>query len=286
MSAKNKIQEFLQKHDLPLPIYKYTRCGGEDHEPEWNCQIEFSISLEKDSEKESFTSSIWTSKKKASEEAAKLALEYLDISNLNYSHTKRKISINDNLSLGSSFRGKMSYSSPIKEDYLSFEENNTIFILLDLENAPNSYENLCNKMALKLMDENYVIIGFYSKNSNHIYMKVSEQIKIYNVPMYFYKAYSAYKDSADIRMIMFVGELLGIIRYNIRENNRSVTNISAESNGSIFMECQTIPNIKIFIITNDHFGEALGDLVNNYYYNTPDIMNIKAEVYHSVSEMV
>lgn len=290
MSDKNKIQEFLQKQGLPLPIYTYTRCGGEDHKPEWNCQIECRFSLEKDSEKEIFTSSTWNSKKKASEEAAKLALEYIDTSDFkiskDYLDNESKIFVNKELSLGASFKNELPLVSLDKEGYCSFEGNNTIIILLDLENAPNSYENLCNKMALKLMDENYVIIGFYSKNSYHIYMKVYEQIKVYNIPVYFYKAHSSYKDSADIRMIMFVGELLGIIRYNICENSMTVSNIPAENNGVIFIKRHSIPNIKLFIITNDHFGEALGDLINNYYYNTPEIMNIKAEVYHSVSEMI
>ena len=39
MSSKNVLQEFCQKHRLPLPVYDAQRIGGTDHVPQFKCTV-------------------------------------------------------------------------------------------------------------------------------------------------------------------------------------------------------------------------------------------------------
>jgi|SRR3972149_4142912 len=41
MSAKNQLQEYFQKKDIPLPQYESIRVGGADHEPGWMSSVVF-----------------------------------------------------------------------------------------------------------------------------------------------------------------------------------------------------------------------------------------------------
>jgi len=292
MSAKNQLQELIQKRGLPLPSYTYIRSGGEDHAPEWSCQMEYKV-ISSDSLSTSATSGIWSSKKKASEEAAKIALEYHFSGSdspcprnrgRDRGRDREKLVFGDKWGLGASFKAESPEIPKSKRTVVPRkEDNSSTFILLDLENAPNSYEELCQNVSL---DETYTLFGFYSKNSHHIYKKVCEQYRTYQVPIYFYKAHSAHKDAADVRMTLFVGEILGIMRYSLHGGYAPLSTISAEDNGLIFLNIENCIIMKFIIITNDHFGEALGDLINNYYYNSVGEMEVKADVYHCVSEMI
>lgn len=288
MSVKNELQEFFQDCGLSLPKYTYTRAGGEDHMPRWICQVELP-----DIEGEgclSYMSEEYSSKKRASAAAAKIALENIRLLHSpTFSSFERdeRIEVEEVRDLGASFVPR---SSPRVDPSVKIEKEHTsTFILLDLENSPNSYKELCQKMSV---DETYTICAFYSKNSNHIYKKVHDEMTFYRVPVYFYKAHSAHKDAADVRMALFVGEMLGTMRYAKSDpcayGGFAATRFQAETNGSIILEAREDGsiNVKFIIITNDHFGEALGDLINKYYYNSPGEMQVSAEVYHCVSEMI
>ena len=62
MSSKNLIQEYCQKNNLNIPVYKTERVGGEDHKPIFISSLIFN-------DKE-FKSSEWSSKKAAELEVA------------------------------------------------------------------------------------------------------------------------------------------------------------------------------------------------------------------------
>lgn len=287
MSVKNELQEFFQKRGLGLPHYTYTRTGGEDHTPAWVCQVELP---DKDgSGFKSYLSEVYSSKKKASESAAKLALENIGLCEETFSSYEREegilvdqINFREREELLTSLPSKDPRAPPLTEN-----DRVSTFVLLDLENVPNGYKDFCQKREL---DDAYTIFAFYSKNSSHIYKKVLREIELYQVPVYFYKAHSAHKDAADVRMSLFVGEILGTIR-NARPSAFPYSgyfDIPAETNGSIILDSKEdgSVNMKFIIITNDHFGEALGDLIKNYYYNITGEIQVSAEVYHCISEML
>lgn len=291
MSVKNQLQEFFQKRGLGLPNYTYTRVGGEDHMPAWICQVE--LPDRNGDGCTSYLSEVYSSKKRASEAAAKLALEGVGLCEETFCSFEREERVigEEIRDLGASFvpRSPPTMIDPRASSAVHGDRVPT-FVLLDLENAPNSYRELCERGEL---DDTYAIFAFYSKNSNHIYRKVLQEIELYRVPIYFYKAHSAHKDAADVRMALFVGEMLGTIRYARSDPGPygrylGLSAIPAEINGSIILDATEDGSIsaRFIIITNDHFGEALGDLINNYYYNRPGEMQMTAEVYHCVSEMV
>jgi len=290
MSVKNQLQEFFQKFGLGLPHYTYTRTGGEDHTPAWICQVELP---DRNGEGcASYLSEIYSSKKRASEAAAKLALEGVGLCEETFCSFEReeRTIVEEVRGLGASFVPRSSPRIDLCDPSSVHGDRVPTFVLLDLENAPNSYRELCQKREL---DDTHTIFAFYSKNSSHIYRKVLQEIELYQVPVYFYKAHSAHKDAADVRMALFVGEMLGTMRYARSDPGPygrylGLSAIPAETNGSIILDAREDGSIsaKFIIITNDHFGEALGDLINNYYYNRPGEMQITAEVYHCISEMV
>ena len=67
---KNKVQEIFQKRGLPIPVYEYSRHGGEDHQPKWSASCKINNIV--------YTSSItYSSKSDASDDCAKQIYENL-----------------------------------------------------------------------------------------------------------------------------------------------------------------------------------------------------------------
>lgn len=261
MSFKNKLQEYFQKLGSDLPRYTYTRIGGEDHAPKWECQVE--IAPNHITALCCYMSEVKSSKKKASESAAKNASEALGLgaSNL-YIETSVGIS-----------------RFP-RERYSSY----STFYLLDIENCPKSYAELCER---RVLEEDDIVIAFHSKNTVHLYYKVMQDELKYGFPIKFYKAQSAHKDAADVRMSMFVGEIIGFaqgIQHQKFAPDCCITHSIEED--KILSNIERGVPIRFVIFTNDHFGEALADIINTYPCDESERVSFISEVYHHVSEII
>ena len=107
MSVKNKVQEYYQKHELPLPNYKGVRCGGPDHMPLWKSVVTVSTGQQ-------FEGGVYNSKAKADEDAAQNVSNWLESQkhpSTTYMspHTQREVSYQSVPSSSSSYSS--SYSS-------------------------------------------------------------------------------------------------------------------------------------------------------------------------------
>jgi hypothetical protein len=69
MSAKNQLQEFFQKHHLPLPIYTVHRVAGTDHQPKYQATLQYNDII--------ITGAICSSKRHATLIVAEEALKML-----------------------------------------------------------------------------------------------------------------------------------------------------------------------------------------------------------------
>nr|QBK86428.1 MAG: double-stranded RNA binding motif-containing protein [Marseillevirus LCMAC102] len=123
MFSKNKLQEFFQKNNLPLPEYITSRIGGNAHDPVWVTDVElYNGSLYKGDPQ--------ATKKKAELSAATIALS--QIHNIECLQNK-----------------------PLH----NFLFKKSIKIFVDIENKPNFIKVFVNKVA----SENIEIYGFVSK---------------------------------------------------------------------------------------------------------------------------
>lgn len=260
MSAKNQLQEFFQRNKLSLPEYTYIRSGGEDHCPEWICEIQCRIG----DETEIFISDVCLSKKEASTEAATKALEAVE---------------------------------KAEERILEFEESQKMtlsvdpthtLILLDLENVPHSYKNLCKRV--KIVDPSKVsIVGFYAHTSTHIRSKVVGESERHSHILHLLEATSSSSDAADVGMCIWIGEVIGMIESTIRLSKQD-THYNAAMWMSIGKEkldikfgIARLPKIRVIVITKDHFGKALVELINT---REKDIVMWSAELCKSVEDMI
>ena len=168
MSAKNDLQEFLQKHKKPFPKYSTSRVGGNDHDPMWRSKVILY-------DERVFISDKCKSKKQAE----------LDVA-------------------GEAFKALKECGFDCEEKSFNFSfEDKKITILVDIENKPKFIQNFVDSVKTS----NIKIMGFISDSSilhhkilNSDFIK-DERVNIVSVP-------STRLDSADVGMIMAVGFLL------------------------------------------------------------------------------
>jgi len=255
MSFKNKLQEYFQKQGLDLPEYTFTNESKEDHNSRWQCVVKIApVPIVSEF---SYKGAVKSSKKKASESAAKIASEALGLEELKAKETTR-----------------ITILAPSEDTY-------STFYLLDIENCPKSYAELCERRVLKPDD---AIVAFYSKNTVHIQHKIKEDVAKYGFPVRFYKALSAHKDAADVRMILFVGEMMGMVKGVQTVKSKNYSGCSEEENKIVSNVIHGV-EIRFVIFTNDHFGEALADIINTHPCNDSERVSFISEVYHHVSDI-
>ena len=266
MSVKNTLQEFCQKRGYPLPEYLCVREGGQDHSPLWRGQVSCIIEGE-----EWFFESIdaFASTKEATKQVAQQALDHVNgVECVKSKERERKKKC---------FREDVSHT----------------FILLDLENVPHSYRDLCEKFYLSEKGEQVSIVGFCSRVSGHIRTKVEREMEKYGIKIHIVEACSSHSDAADIQMCVWVGRMMAVISSEVRHawkfmDYRPLIDLNAEPPVKIFLNTaqDSIP-IRLMLVTGDHFGKSLVDLIG---YGTEAIhcpeIKWQGQLYRCIEEMV
>jgi len=269
MSAKNKLQEYCQRHGYSLPEYICVREGGKDHSPQWRGQVNCIIGG-----KEYFfeSNNVFISAKDATKQAAQQALDHIDSSGSGSSsgfiHSTRKE------------RRKKSFRDDVSHT----------FILLDLENVPHSYRDLCENFTLL---ERVSIVGFYSQASGHIRIKVEREIERYGVNIHLVEAYSDHSDAADIEMCVWVGSMMSSISLQLQHGRKSIhyspkINIRSDIDFYLNTTHESIPTfpIRVILITGDHFGKSLVESIGYKRKDSicPEI-EWQAQLYNCIDEI-
>jgi len=234
MSAKNELQECCQRQGYPLPEYLCVREGGKDHSPQWRGQVTCTIGGE-----EHFFESVHTfiSTKEATKQAAQQALDHINGSGSTSSTRKeRKMK---------SLRDDVSHT----------------FILLDLENVPHSYRDLCEKFTLPQEPDQVSIVGFCSQASGHIRVKVEREIERYGIKIHTVEACSDHSDAADTEMCVWVGSMMATIPLQVQYGRKFIDyspriRINSDMDFCLNTAHDYIP-IRVLLITGDHFGKSL-----------------------------
>jgi len=183
MSSKNKLQEFFQKKNLPLPIYHTNRTGGKDNDPRWICTVKLCND-------EIICSEPFSNKKACELDAASKALLLIE------SH--------DN---------QLYY----KNEKHIFDIKSTVIILVDGENKPVIPIKFINEVSTSAS-----LIVYISKGHPNKPKFQEHEIKIIEVD-------STRKDAVDI---------------------------------AIVMDSARIHTDHIIIVTGDHFGATLVEILN------------------------
>lgn len=259
MSVKNQLQEFFQKQGARLPEYVYIRTGGEDHCPVWKCQVKLWINGEM---KILETEEEYCSKKEASVGVAKKAFNVVKNAEraINELREAQKIALRDDIS--------------------------HTFILLDLENVPHGYRDLCNR--IKFSDEQRVsVVGFYNHSATHIRSKVLNESEKYSYKLHLIEARSSCSDAADVMMCMWVGELIARISKILIDGKDTRTINFSPCGENIKVNVSQGAHFRMIIVTKDHFGKALTELINGHIseLTTWDV-TWNAELMHSIDEFV
>lgn len=258
MSAKNWLQEVFQSRGTRLPEYTFYREGGEDHCPKWRCEV----NLKHGKDTIVFSSECCISKKEASKQAAEKGLEWCE-------------------------RGSNEESAVGK--YLDDDAIAHTFVLLDLENTPHSYRDLCRHISINDADR-VSIVGFYSHASTHIRNKVLRDMKENTRTLHLVEVKSSRSDAADIGMCLWVGKMMAKLECDIPMckdlGNWCPTfrlELTAEAALSMSFGIASMPTIRIIVITKDHFGKALVELVDDHPH--PHVL-WKAQCYYSIEEIM
>jgi len=258
MSAKNRLQEIFQGLGTRLPEYTFYREGGEDHCPKWRCKV----NTKHGKDNITFSSECCISKKEASKQAALKAWQWYG-------------------------RG---YTTDISSDYkLDNDETAHTFVLLDLENAPHSYRDFCKSILFE--DESRVsVIGFFSHASGHIRGKILQDMKDHDRKLHLAEVKSSRSDAADIGMCLWVGKMMSQLQCDIRTckdlGNWHPTfclDLTSETKLSMSFGIASTPTVRIIVITKDHFGKALVELVDD---TTHPQVSWKAQCYYSIDEIM
>lgn len=261
MASKSKLNEFSQRNGWRLPEYTYFREGGQDHCPNWICELNMMI----EGEVMKFNSNSCSSKGLASAEAAQVALKSLK--NFVKRRTEKEIRVLDP----------------------SYDHT---FLLLDLENVPHAYRNLCEYLEF---DQGKVhIFGFGSLSSPNIKTKINKEISSLEKEIIFIEAQSLHSDAADVKLVMMIAELQTTINLKCLFE-KEVLNLKPEitfplDTGRFITIPLKLPkdnlNFRIIIVTNDHFGKALVDILNAFPFSKYD-KNIHwtTNIYHSIKEI-
>ncbi len=272
MSAKNQLQEFFQKKGLRLPEYTYTREGGGDHCPEWYCEVELPC-------KTTFKTSMCASKKNSSKQAAEMALSWLNV-----------------------YKTTMLKEVKKKQIHLRMKDVAHIFVLLDLENVPHGYRDLCDRVCFDPSpeggsesssdDSNVTIVGFVGYAAPHIRSKILREQKEYGRPIFVIEACSSCNDAADLKMCMWVGELMGSFgsEYDCSVEKMDYSPLFELPTQDVYEHLITFgiatqPKIRLLVVTGDHFGKGLVELINGGNQNGERI-EWCAELYHCVDDIV
>jgi len=135
VNYKSLLQEYLQSKQLPLPEYNSKRCGGEDHNPQWVCDITIDLNLDLNPDKPlAFeTTTPLSTKKDAEQLAAKLALDYLSTVSEEKINVACKANANEHLG-----------SSKMTTWKLSYINSKPVILYIDVENQSSS--------TLKILD--------------------------------------------------------------------------------------------------------------------------------------
>lgn len=274
MSAKTRLQEFFQKSGTKVPEYTFYREGGKDHSPKWRCEV--NITHEKRST--TLSSECCLSKKEASKQAAELGLVwYQEGVKSDKAHKVHSICLGNNKDISHTF------------------------MLLDLENVPHGYRDICEQIGIK--DESRVsIVGFYSYSSAHIRRKVRSEMDEHRYALHLVEAQSSRSDAADIGLCLWVGKMMSKLECETVVCKQAGTYYptfyldSSSTVGRAFPQKEYIfpvsfgvaskPTIRIMIVTIDHFGKALAELINSQPSSDRMEIKWKAECYYSVEEIV
>lgn len=119
------------------------------------------------------------------------------------------------------------------------------WVLIDLENV-NDWKNLANLD----FERPIKFIGFVGKLNSLYEKKINEErIEIIKIPL-------AYKDAADTAMIFLAGWLAHKLLYYTNNNNTNNKRNNKRNDNKN-------DNINIYVVTRDHFGATLHDILNN-----------------------
>jgi len=245
MSVKNRLQEFCQKRNYPLPKYLCSREGGPDHSPKWRGKVTCVI---EGTEQIFIADRTFYSTKDATKQAAQQALDYLQ-------------GVNDMEMIAKEESKKRLHSDALHT-----------FVLLDLENVPHAYRDFCERFKVSEREEQLSIIGFCSCASGHVRTKVERERKEYGIKIHIVEACSSHYDAADIRMSMWVGEMMASVALQC-EYAQTGLNFCPEL--EIFLDRDQVPlyipfkiskdciPIRLILITGDHFGKSLTELIGD-----------------------
>jgi len=242
MSVKNKLQEYFQKKGKKLPLYSYTRYEKENSNPIWKCTVEFWTNEVEGAADEifEFTSEKCTSKKEASIQAAEMALE--EINKLE----RRMVSL------------KLKDRIVLREDFTH------TFIILDLENVPNSFAEVCEHINLSARKDVH-LLGFTNKNSEHIRKKIISESEYYDQSINLAKVLTVCKDAADIAIVFLVGHILGSTQTLLKCENECNSEITIKMHSLEFsVKTGAYYYYRFVLCTKDHFGETLKQLINGF----------------------
>ena len=176
MNPKTNLHEFLQKNNIPLPIYNTNRIGGTDHRPLYSSTIILNKCLEIKGNAEN-------NKKEAENSAAFNAYEYIKTKGLK------------------NFNIKNVYDDVIYDD-VSVKKNRYC-LLIDMENLQKICEDVTDN-ELKFIDV-YVFVG---KHSHLVNKKLNDSIKKIISP-------SSMKNGTDTCIQVYVGSLLEKNMYDV-----------------------------------------------------------------------
>lgn len=179
MNYKNELQEYFQKRQLPLPVYKYTKMlFNMDTMIKWRAEVKLY-----DSEGV-FRSDLCTSKKKADQNAAFKALQSLN-----------------NIDVNEITKMDMDGDEYDKYDKYEFPNEYERLILVDIENLPLTFKHI----DYQKQKEKTLIITVMSKFSSHYQF---EKRQYYQQFSHIEVTNSGNKDAADTLLIFLVGKYL------------------------------------------------------------------------------
>lgn len=214
MSSKNSLQEFCTKNNFSPPSYN-THVGGEAHNPRW-----FSIVTVKPSIAESMSvpGEVKNSKTEAEKSAAEYMLESL------YEIQKREL---DTLGPAVSIKeNNVTSPNKISEEGISSGKQNSMVILIDVENMPNMiFPSVTLKQKHpKSQIDIFVCVG---KHHHSVDKNFGKHVTKIIVP-------TTRKDGVDTFIQMYTGQLLFSFSYELYA-----------------------------IVTRDHFGHSLTELIGS-----------------------
>jgi hypothetical protein len=180
MSSKNQLQEYFQKRNLSVPIYRTFRVGGPPHDPTWTCNVTLPTG-------EIYGSREFKNKKEAEMDAAQIVLK------------------------SGLLEGRLSIipTPSFSTEFLLREPVNIITaLLIDVENQPKALNTYFSEKRLYCIDTH----GFISHG--HPLQKKIESSPFFSL-CHLHVIPSTRPNGADIGMAVECGKMLVEKKYSI-----------------------------------------------------------------------